>query len=69
MNSRLLSAAECADLLALNLSTIYALVHQQRIPHVKLGRALRFRPEDIERWVQSQAKEARDVRAECTLVN
>lgn len=51
--------AECAELLALKLSTIDALVHQKRIPHVKLGRALRFRREDIEEWIERQTRKPR----------
>jgi len=32
--------------------TVYALVHQHRIPHVRFGRRfVRFDPCDLDRWV------------------
>jgi len=38
--------------LGLPLGTLYALVHQARIPHVRLGKRLvRVRSADIERWI------------------
>ncbi len=33
-------------------SKIYNLVHLNEIPHVKVGRALRFRKSDIDSWLQ-----------------
>ena len=59
---RLLDVNKCAEILSLSPSTIYALVHQQRIPHVKLGRSLRFRPVDIEKWVKNQSREPTTIR-------
>ena len=55
MKEKLWDVSEVAQILNLKISTIYALVHQQRIPHVKIGRCLRFRASDIESWVESQA--------------
>ncbi len=36
---------------------IYKWVHEGRIPHVKIGHALRFQPKRIEAWVEEQAIE------------
>jgi excisionase family DNA binding protein len=37
-------------------STLYALVHEQRIPHVRLsGRLVRFRRADLEGWLASHS--------------
>ena len=50
--NRLLSVEEAAKRLNLRPTTLYAWVHQGRIGHVKLGRALRFREQDIEECIQ-----------------
>ena len=55
----LLDVKQCADVLRLKVSTIYALVHEQRIPHIKLGRALRFDPDRIREWIEAQTREPR----------
>lgn len=52
----LLKVEECAEVTRLSPATIYALVHQRRIAHVKLGRALRFRPQDIRDFIESQRR-------------
>ena len=58
MGEKLLTPQECADLLKFKISTVYAFVHQKRIPYIKLGgRALRFDPERIREWVERQSKE------------
>ena len=54
---QLWNANQCAQALGLSIATIYALVHQKRIPHIKIGRALRFHPERIREWAEKQAKE------------
>jgi excisionase family DNA binding protein len=52
MAERLLAIDEVAQMLAVTKSMIYAWVHQNKIPYVKLGkRLLRFREEDIIAWV------------------
>ncbi|WP_342348139.1 helix-turn-helix domain-containing protein [uncultured Nitrospira sp.] len=35
-------------------TTIYKMVHQRRIPYVKIGRALTFNLDQVERWIQEQ---------------
>ena len=45
----LMTYGEVAALLKMPIGTLYALVHQKRIPHVRLGRRLvRFRRSDVE---------------------
>lgn len=60
--TNLWNANQCAQALGLSIATIYAFVHQKRIPHIKLGRALRFHPDRIREWVDAQAKEPEEVR-------
>lgn len=44
----LLSTAEVARLLRVDVRTVHALVRQGRLPALRLGRAFRFRPEALE---------------------
>lgn len=42
--------------LGIKINTLYSLVSQRRIPHVRLGggRIVRFRPEDLDQWVKDR---------------
>jgi excisionase family DNA binding protein len=55
----LMTAREVAEVTRLARSTIYMLVCQGRIPHLKLGEAVRFRPSDVRAWLEAQAKPGR----------
>ena len=57
----LLTVEEVAQRLHLRPSTVYAWVHQGRIGHVKLGRALRFREEDVDECIQRGIVDAREI--------
>lgn len=50
----LLTPADLAIMLCCHKGHIYRLVHQRRIPFVKVGGSVRFRPEAIERWIKEQ---------------
>ena len=48
----LLTYQQLAKLLNLPAGTLYALVHEGRIPHIRLGKRLvRFVREDVDRWL------------------
>lgn len=47
----LLDAEEAAQLLHVPRSTLYELVKSCHLPHVRLGRALRFTRAELGRWV------------------
>lgn len=48
----LLNYQQAATLLGLALGTLYSLVHQRRIPHVRLGsRLVRFPKAELVRWL------------------
>jgi len=49
---RLLTVAEVAERLGLKVATIRKMIFQRRIPVVKIGRSVRFKPEDIEKIVR-----------------
>lgn len=44
----------------LSRSTAYRLHHRGEVPHVHIGRAVRIRREDAERWYESLVDEAND---------
>lgn len=53
----LLRAKDVAEKLSLALPTIYAFAHRGLLPCVKLGRAVRFRTESIDRFLDAREKE------------
>ena len=48
LDHQLLTAEEVAELLRLPVSTIYDLARTGRLPHLRIGRALRFSRNDLE---------------------
>ncbi len=52
-----LSIAVLAERLLVKRSTLYAWAEQGKIPHLKLGRLLRFDPDEIEAWLQVRRQE------------
>jgi excisionase family DNA binding protein len=56
----LLSYREVSADYGIKIGTLYALVHDRRIPHVRLGRRLvRFSRTELERWIESNTVEER----------
>jgi len=51
---RLLTVDEVAKVLSVRKSTVYQWVHLRLIPHIKVGRFVRFKEEDIERWLKER---------------
>lgn len=51
----LMTVKEAAALLAVSAKKLYRMAALGRVPHVRLGRSLRFRREDLERWLGQQA--------------
>jgi excisionase family DNA binding protein len=49
LDNRLLTAAEVADLFQIPTSTVYELARQGRLPSLRIGRAIRFSQNDLER--------------------
>lgn len=58
---QLLTIDDIAEKLQVKKSTIYSLVHKNRIPHIKLtGKLLRFRETEIQEWID-RGSESTDV--------
>jgi len=51
----LLNANEAARLLRVPRSTLYELVRSRGLPHVKVGRALRFTRADLAIWIADKS--------------
>ena len=56
---RLLTPQELSELLRVKLSTIYKWTHYEYIPHKKVGRFLRFRESEVERWLEKRSCKGR----------
>ena len=52
-----LDIAALAERLRIKRSTLYAWAEQGTIPYLKLGRLLRFDPDEIEVWLQAHRRE------------
>jgi excisionase family DNA binding protein len=50
---RLLTASTFADQTDIPLATVYELVRTGRIPHVRIGRAVRFSPTAVAEWMEA----------------
>jgi len=51
---KLLTIDDLARILNVKKSTIYQWVHMRLIPYIKVGRFVRFREKDIQRWLKSR---------------
>lgn len=51
---RLLTVDEASYYLGLTKTTLYTWTCQKKIPHVKIGRALRFDKAELDAWVESK---------------
>ena len=51
MSAQLLTADDVANMLGMGTDWIYAQVRADRIPHVRLGRYVRFRADSIDEWI------------------
>jgi excisionase family DNA binding protein len=51
LSEPLLTAEEAARLLHVPRSTLYELVRSRHLPHVRVGRGLRFTRADLSQWI------------------
>jgi excisionase family DNA binding protein len=54
--SRLLEADDIASYLGMRTDWVYREVRAGRLPHIRLGRAVRFRQESIDAWLESRER-------------
>jgi hypothetical protein len=48
---RLLDAKAAGDLLGVPATWLLAQAREDKVPHVRLGKYVRYDPEDLERWI------------------
>ena len=56
---KLLTAKQLAEILQVDLSTIYWWSHTEFIPYVKLGKCVRFRESEVESWLKERGRSGR----------
>ena len=61
--NKLLTPKEMAEYLGVKLSTIYQWTHIGYIPHMKLGRFVRFKESDVLKWLESKNNNGRKTKA------
>ena len=57
--ARLLEAEEVARYLGMRIDWVYREVRAKRLPHIRLGRYVRFRRESIEAWLDAREHRVR----------
>lgn len=58
---KLLTIDEVSELLQIPKGSLYNLVHEGRIPHLKIGRGrLRFRERALEKWLQQNEQQEKN---------
>ncbi|MBI4766893.1 MAG: helix-turn-helix domain-containing protein [Deltaproteobacteria bacterium] len=57
MENRYFNIEELSRYLGIKKSTIYSRVGKREIPYYKIGRLIRFRREDIDRWIEGHKRE------------
>jgi excisionase family DNA binding protein len=50
----IMNVEEAADFLGISKNTLYEWVVQKKIPHMKVGRLLKFKREHLERWLEKR---------------
>ena len=54
IQKRLMDIAEVSEHLGISVKTLYSWVHARRIQFVKVGRLVKFDPQDISAWIQAR---------------
>lgn len=49
---------EASEYLGITVPALRGLIHRRRVPHVKVGRVIRFRQNDLEAWVMENTRAA-----------
>lgn len=56
MAEKFLTVDEVAEYLSLSRATIYQWASEKRIPHYRMGRAIRFKQAEVEAWLLEKCK-------------
>ncbi len=58
IDRRLLTAEEVGQRLGMSAWSVYELAKRRQIPHMRIGRRMRFRQADLDQWEYDKVKEA-----------
>jgi len=56
----LIEKEQVAQQLGVSINTLYAWIHQKRIPYVKIGSLVKFDQYDIDVWIEEKKVKVRD---------
>ena len=56
MDALLLRGEDAARALSMSRAMLYRLVKEGKIPYVRMGGMLRFHPDDLREWVETQRR-------------
>ena len=56
---QLLDTTEAAGYLGIRKNTLYEWVVQEKVPHIKVGRLVKFRREDLDEWLKKRTRDER----------
>jgi excisionase family DNA binding protein len=56
---RLMTAKQVSELIEVQPATVYQWVHEGLIPYVKLGRCVRFKKDELFRWIDKNYRKER----------
>lgn len=59
MAKKLVGVKEIAEVLDVSTQRVYEMARQNIIPHVRLGRVVKFDPERIEQWIEAGGRSLR----------
>jgi excisionase family DNA binding protein len=60
MDNQFLTVQEVSEYLHVKRATLYAKVESGDLPHYKVGRLVRFKREDIDRWMEDHRRDPSD---------
>ncbi len=55
---KMLNPEQVSNMLDVKVSTIYQWTHQRFIPYMKIGRFVRFKEDEIEKWLAENQRKA-----------
>lgn len=58
-SDRLMPVQEAAQYLGYAVNTLYDKVQADEIPHIRLGRSIRFRKSELDDWIEEQRRLAK----------
>lgn len=64
MGKVFLTINEISEYLNLKRSTVYSMVEAGELPHYRIGRLIRFKRDEVDRWMDEHRKECVDVKRE-----